>query len=74
MEKTKAATKTAQGSVLERWIFTALAIAALAIAVTTIATPAFAGDMAEPRLPAPGILSLAAAGVVAVIYLVRRKR
>ena len=38
------------------------------------ATPVLAGGLSTPSLPSTGILSLAAAGVVAAIYLARRKR
>ncbi len=46
----------------------------VAAVLTLSATPALAGVVMGPSLPSSGILSLAAAGVVAAIYLARRKR
>ena len=72
MKKNRAAAQAARESAIEKWTFTALAVVALAIAAAILAAPAFAGDSSGPNLPAPGILTLAAAGVIAAIYLGRR--
>jgi hypothetical protein len=48
-------------------------ILAFAAPIALAASPAFAGFAVEPT-PGPGLLGLAAAGVVGAIYLARRKR